>query len=117
MSRQEAIWGICIIKKAFYMDGAGDGIRTPRSYRAWLCEHRMIFIGQASPGVFSQQITQQTVMMRLLKIRMILRLMGSGGVSSRHKRDLLERITELYRLYKQPSKESGLESWHTATRT
>jgi hypothetical protein len=51
---------------------AGGGIRTPRSYCAWLCEHRMIIItGQGTLVVLTQQITQQTVMVRLLKIRMI----------------------------------------------
>jgi len=35
--------------------------------------------------------------------------MGSRGVSSRYKQDLLEKITELYGLSNQPSKESGLQ--------
>lgn len=36
---------------------------------------------------------------------------GSRGVSSRYKRDLLDKTTELYKLSMKPSKESGLEKW------
>ena len=38
-------------------------------------------------------------------------IMGSRGLRSRYKRDLLEKITELYKLSMKPSKESGLEKW------
>ena len=51
---------------------AGGGIRTPRGCCAWLREHRVITItGYSSLIVLTQRIAQQTLMMRLLKIRMI----------------------------------------------
>jgi len=51
---------------------AGGGIRTPRGCCAWLREHRVIIITRhGSLVVPTQRTAQQTLMMRLVKIRMI----------------------------------------------